>query len=84
MSSVRSDQLPEKLPEKSIFKQLLEASSVGIYLVVSTFVGLAIGYGLDKLFNTSPYLTIIFLIVGITAGFVELFRVAKRAMQDKQ
>jgi ATP synthase protein I len=74
--------LTEKQPEKTLFKQLLEASSVGIHLVVSTFVGLAIGYGLDKLFGTSPYLTIIFLIFGIIAGFRELIRVAKK--QEKQ
>jgi ATP synthase protein I len=73
--------LPEKPPEKSIYKQLLEASSIGIHLVLSTFVGLAIGYGLDKLFGTSPYLTFIFLIIGIIAGFRELIRIAKK--QDK-
>lgn len=68
----------EKPPEKPLYKQLIEASSVGIHLVVSTFVGLAIGYGLDKLFGTSPYLTIIFLILGIIAGFRELIRIAKK------
>jgi ATP synthase protein I len=63
---------------KSSTRLLLEASSVGIHLVVSTFAGLAIGYGLDKLFGTSPYLTIIFLIIGIIAGFRELIRIAKK------
>ncbi|WP_333654164.1 AtpZ/AtpI family protein [Dissulfurispira sp.] len=70
--------MTEKQPEKTLLKQLLEASSVGIHLVVSTFVGLAIGYGLDKLFGTSPYLTVIFLIIGIIAGFRELIRIAKK------
>ena len=70
--------MPEKQPEKPVYKQLLDASSVGIYLVVATFVGLAMGYGLDKLFGTSPYLTVIFLILGIIAGFRELIRVAKK------
>lgn len=70
--------MPEKSPEKSLYRQLLEASSVGIHLVVSTFVGFAIGYGLDKFFGTSPYLTIIFLIIGIIAGFRELIRIAKK------
>ncbi len=70
--------MTEKPPEKPIYKQLIEASSVGIHLVVSTFIGLAIGYWLDKLFGTSPYLTVIFLIIGIIAGFRELIRVAKK------
>jgi len=64
--------------EKPVFKQLMQASSVGINLVLSTFVGLAMGYGLDSLFNTSPWLTIIFLLLGIIAGFRELFRMARK------
>lgn len=74
--------MKEKGPEKPFFKQLIEASSVGIHLVISTFVGLAIGYGLDKLLGTSPYLTFIFLIIGIISGFRELIRVAKK--QERQ
>jgi ATP synthase protein I len=74
--------LKEKPPEKPLFRQLIEASSVGIHLVVSTFIGLAIGYWLDKLFGTSPYLTVIFLIIGIIAGFRELIRIAKK--QERQ
>jgi ATP synthase protein I len=66
------------MAEKPFFRQLLQASSIGINLVLSTFVGLAIGYGLDSLFHTSPWLTIIFLILGIIAGFRELFRIAKK------
>ncbi len=64
--------------EKSFFRQLLQASTVGLNLVLSTFIGLAIGYGLDSLFHSSPWLTIIFLIIGIMAGFRELFRLAKK------
>ncbi len=57
----------------------MEASSIGIQLVLSTFAGFAIGYFLDKkIFNTFPWLTIVFLILGIVAGFRELFRVARK------
>ena len=66
------------MTEKPLFKQLMQASTIGINLVLSTFVGLAIGYGLDSLFHTSPWLTIIFLILGIIAGFRELLRIANR------
>ncbi|MBI4689062.1 MAG: AtpZ/AtpI family protein [Nitrospirae bacterium] len=73
------------MAEKSLFKQLLEASTVGLNLVLATFIGLAMGYGLDfamyKWFGlkTSPWFTIIFLILGIIAGFRELFRIAKKS-----
>jgi ATP synthase protein I len=69
----------EKKPEKSLVGQLIDASSVGIQLVVSTFAGLAIGYGLDHLFGTSPWLTFIFLIIGIISGFRELLKIARKA-----
>ena len=70
------------MAEEPFFRQLMQASkmglNVGINLVLSTFVGLAIGYGLDRLFHTSPWLTLIFLLLGIIAGFRELFRMARK------
>ncbi len=58
------------------------AWTVGLNLVLSTFIGLAIGYWLDKVLGTSPWLTIIFLVLGIIAGFRELFRMAKKEIRD--
>ncbi len=52
---------------------------VGKYMALAfvipstTFAGYVIGYLLDKVFDTS-YLNIVFLFIGIAAGFVELFR----------
>ena len=76
------------MPEKSLFKQLLEASTVGLNLVLATAVGLAMGYGIDyamdKWFglHTRPWFTIIFLIIGIISGFRDLFRIAKRSENE--
>ena len=58
------------------FRHLLFAGMIGINLVVATFIGFFIGKGLDMLFDTQPYLTITFLILGIISGFIELFRMA--------
>lgn len=52
------------------------ASTVGINFVISTLVGFIIGYFLDEFFDTSPWFTIIFLILGIAAGFKYLFKIA--------
>lgn len=52
---------------------LLKASVVGIHLVTATFVGLAIGYFLDKWLGTKPVLTIIFLLFGIAAGYKNMY-----------
>jgi ATP synthase protein I len=67
------------------------ASTIGINLVISTFMGFAIGYFLlDRYvfpelfsFNTFPWFTIIFLLLGIAAGFRYLFIIAKKAGEDR-
>ncbi len=51
---------------------------MGIEMVVSTFIGLGIGLYLDGLFETKPWLTIFFLIVGIAAGFKNIFLEIKK------
>lgn len=59
------------------FKSLVKlgwASSIGITLVVSTFLGLGIGIFLDDLFSSSPIFTMIFLLLGIITGFLNIFR----------
>lgn len=66
--------------KSEFFRFIGVASTVGINMVVSTFVGFAIGYWLlDKYLDTLPWFTIIFTIAGITAGFLQLFRIAKKA-----
>jgi len=79
----------EKKKRRELFRLISVASTVGIQIVFSTFIGLAIGYYLDEHlfpkflpFNTSPWFTIIFLFIGIAAGFIYLFRVALRQKDD--
>ncbi len=60
--------------EPSVLKQLARLSTIGVTLVAATAIGLAIGYGLDRVFGTSPWLTLTFTLFGIAAGFVNLFR----------
>jgi len=60
-------------------KDFLKAWTVGLNLVFSTFIGLAMGYGLDKLFKvTFPWLTMLFLVLGIISGFRDLVRLARK------
>jgi len=70
------------LLDKSILKVFARAGTIGFNMVISTFVGLAIGYGIDHLFTTSPWFTIIFLVLGIIAGYRELARLAKRTSDE--
>ena len=52
---------------------LATAGSLGFTLVGCTFLGLFAGYNLDRWLQTSPWLTILFLLVGIIAGFLNIF-----------
>jgi len=51
-----------------------DVGTLGIQLVVSTFIGLAMGWYLDKWLGTKPWLLIIFLILGIVSGFRNVFQ----------
>ncbi len=53
-------------------------SSLGISVALAIFIGLGIGVWLDRKFDTSPWLTLIFLGMGIVAGFRNIARVIKR------
>jgi len=57
------------------------ASVIGLHMVVAIFIGFGMGYFLDKFFGTSPWLMIIFLFVGIIAGFKNMFDQGKRLME---
>ncbi len=61
-----------------ILKGLAALTAVGVTLVASTFVGLLVGLYLDRVFSTGPWLTIIFLILGIIAGFRNIYYIIKR------
>lgn len=62
------------------------ASVIGLHMVIATFLGLGIGYFLDDFFDTAPWLTIIFLFLGILAGFKNFITQAQRLMdcQEKE
>ena len=57
-------------------------TSIAMALPGATFGGYIIGYALDKWLGTT-YLKIVFLILGIIAGFAELIRGLMRDMQSK-
>ena len=55
--------------------------SLAFILPSSVLVGYVIGYLLDKAFGTS-FLYIVFLLIGIAAGFIELIREVQRDSSD--
>lgn len=62
--------------EKSKKSGLGTAYKIGSELVAAMIVGVAIGYGLDHLFGTSPAMLIVFILFGFAAGILNVFRAA--------
>lgn len=68
--------------DKKLIRLLGVLSTVGITMVAATMIGLYIGHLLDKVFNTRPWLTGLFLLLGLFAGFRNLYRYAKKAQRS--
>ena len=58
------------------------AFKLGTELVAAVAVGTIIGFILDNLFDTKPWLIIIFFFLGAAAGILNVIRAASR-MQEK-
>ena len=60
--------------KKRSWSQISDYASLGFMLPACTAVGYYLGLWLDHVFHTS-FLYIVFLLLGIAAGFVELIRI---------
>lgn len=64
--------------DKKYINALSLAGSIGLHMVSGIVVGALFGYFLDEWLETSPWLTGIFLILGIVAGFKNVYVDTKR------
>lgn len=53
------------------------AARVGVEMVAATVVGAGLGYGLDRWLGTAPWLLIVGVFLGATAGILGIFRLVK-------
>jgi len=58
-----------KRETRRTIKDLVYYSSIGLQVALSIFIGLAVGIYLDRRYDTTPWLTLIFLVLGIAAGY---------------
>jgi ATP synthase protein I len=66
--------------DKEFWRSLYSLATVGLNIVAATFIGLGIGWVIDhKLFHgrTEPWFTLIFLLLGIVAGFRNVFQIIR-------
>ena len=59
-----------------------KAFKISTELVAAVVVGTTIGFILDNWFDTKPLLIIIFFILGVTAGILNVFRSAKKMHKE--
>ncbi|MGI6656590.1 MAG: AtpZ/AtpI family protein [Desulfobulbus sp.] len=74
-----------KNERREIIRQLALYSQAGMTFVFSILIGFGIGWALDNKVldgRTTPYLTFIFLGVGILAGFRGLWNLTRTIQDD--
>ena len=59
------------------------AFKLGSELVAAVLVGTIIGFILDNLFDTKPWLIIIFFFLGAAAGMLNVIRTANRMQKEE-
>lgn len=64
---------------RKAWDQVSRYSGLAFLLPTAVFVGYLIGYFLDKAFGTH-FLYIVFLLIGIVAGLIEVIRTAQKDM----
>ena len=75
----------DKHKKGDLIRYMGMASTVGVNMVISTFVGFALGYWvIDEYLNSHPWFTIILTFLGIVAGFKYLFAIAKKAEEKNE
>ncbi|MBN2282923.1 MAG: AtpZ/AtpI family protein [Deltaproteobacteria bacterium] len=73
-----------KKGNKSTILEMAYASSLGIAMVIAVFGSLFIGAYLDRKFGTRNIFTILFLVVGVVAGFRNYYLFFKRYLPDSE
>lgn len=69
---------------KKLYRRVARYSAIGLEMGLCVAIGVAIGYYLDRYFHTGPWLTLIFLILGVAAGFRSLFSLMKGLDKDER
>lgn len=77
---------PEPNPTAIASSTLAQGSRYALEIVAGAAVGGFLGWQLDRWLGTKPWLSLLFLLLGLAAGFMNLMRAVKReqAFVDSQ
>lgn len=70
--------------KKSLIKTLGLVSSMGISMALAIAIGVFFGLKLDQWLGTRPWFFFIFLLIGIAAGFRNVYIIASREIRKNE
>ena len=56
-------------------------STVGMSFVFAIAIGAGLGWYLDKVLGTAPWMFLVFFAIGVVAGIVNVYRTANRILK---
>jgi F0F1-type ATP synthase assembly protein I len=66
---------------RDLFRSLGMVSSMGISVALAIGIGVWFGLSMDRWFGTKPWFFWIFLLIGIAAGFKNIYVIAGREIR---
>lgn len=67
---------------RDIFRNIGTVSSMGISVVLAIAIGVWFGLTLDRWFGTAPWFFWLFLLIGIAAGFKNVYVITRREIKN--
>ncbi|MFV0245012.1 MAG: AtpZ/AtpI family protein [Qingshengfaniella sp.] len=83
LTAARASIAPRKSHQEQKYSQANMAWRMVTELVAGLGIGFGVGYGLDWLFGTTPFLMVLFILLGFAAGVKTMMRTAAE-MQNKR
>ena len=74
--------MTDKQDRRALFRELGRYSALGLELAISVIIGLAVGYYLDKWLGTGPWMKVVWIGIGFSAGIRSLYRAALQSGKD--
>ena len=70
--------------DSGLFSVFGTAGTMGFHLLSGMLVGIFIGYWLDRWLGTHPWMKAVFFIIGVVAGFKNIYLDAKRLIREQE
>ena len=69
-----------KKQRKEVMRAVSQMTQIAVTVIACVVIGVFLGSFLDRLFGTSPWLLIVFSLLGVGAAFKSLYDLHKRFM----